>query len=141
MRRRALLAASTASGGNGGGVVDDYFGEIPPESTSFTFPLYLTIPYVGTNDGWREYYREADGISEALKEWFFANAEVSEGMFAREYLIDDPDIYINGEKCSEMWCEVSLGIFADIYFYGNWTECILGFNDNAISLRIYEKIH
>ena len=138
-RRRALLAASAASGG--GGVVDDYFGQIPPESTSFTFPLYLTIPYIETNNGYRDYYREADGISEALKEWFFANAEVSETPWATLYHIDNPDIYINGEKCSRMSCDAMMSVFSDIYIDGNWLECYIFFDDNTITLRVYETIY
>lgn len=103
IRRRALLAASMQSGG-GGGTYDEFFGNIPPESTTFEFPLYITVPFVSIEEYGRVYEKQGDIVNQ-LVDWFFANADVYEDRFYISYELYEPDIYINGEKIECMFAE------------------------------------
>lgn len=105
-RRRALLAASQSSGG--GGTYDEFFGNIPPESTTFEFPLYITVPFVSIEEYGRVYEKQGDIVNQ-LVDWFFANADVYEDRFYISYELYEPDIYINGEKIEWMFAEIMVG--------------------------------
>ena len=86
-----------------GGTYDEFFGQIPPESTSFDFPLYITVPFVesvGSND--RYYERQEDNLALQLREWFFENAEYTKGPWFCYYELYPDNIYINGVKVSKM---------------------------------------
>ena len=86
-----------------GGTYDEFFGQIPPESTSFDFPLYITVPFVesvGSND--RYYERQEDNLALQLREWFFENAEYTKGPRFCYYELYPDNIYINGVKVSKM---------------------------------------
>ena len=39
---------------------DEYFGLIPPESKTFEFPLYITVPFVEVNGIYIEYSTNND---------------------------------------------------------------------------------
>lgn len=91
-RRRLLLANSHAESG-GGDLPSD---GLPPESTSFGFPLYLNITkYSYEDDAAIEYYREADDISSAFIDWLNDNPIISGGM-AGYVDFGSNEIYING---------------------------------------------
>lgn len=96
MRRRALLAISSSSER-----VD--FGELPPESTEFAFPLYLNITELSfeTTD-YIEYVRPEDNITTLLRTWFFNNATNSVAGYSNVILNDTNRVYINGEPVIEM---------------------------------------
>ena len=85
-----------------GGTYDEYFGQIPPESTSFEFPLYITVPFVEVYDDTRYYKRQADNLSLQLREWFFENAECTEDFFETYYELYPDNIYLNGVKVRNM---------------------------------------
>lgn len=92
MRRRLLLANSHAESG-GGDLPSD---GLPPESTSFGFPLYLNITtYDYEDDAVIEYYREADDISRAFIDWLNDNTIIAGGVGG--YVdFGSNEIYING---------------------------------------------
>ena len=94
-RRRALLADSMPSGG-----ID--FGELPPESTEFAFPLYLNITEFSCDYGYElEYFREQDEILDLLEEWFWDNCIDNFYNFSLE-LTNDCQIYINGSPIDKL---------------------------------------
>ena len=98
MRRRALLAASMPSGGDGG--ID--FGELPPESTEFAFPLYLNITEFSYDYGDElEYFREGDEISDLLRGWFLDNCKKDNDGYSLE-LTKNCQIYINGSPIATL---------------------------------------
>jgi hypothetical protein len=143
MRRRALLAASQTGGG--GGTYDDIFGEIPPESTEFGWPLYITVPFNSQTDSYRYYYKEPSSIVGQLYNWFFENAEVTEHIFETYYDIYDPDIYINGVKVGQITCTNTLGTIYGPYLIisdlgnlsCNYVEIIINV-DNSIEIKLYK---
>ena len=95
--------------GGGGATYDDYFGEIPPESTSFGFPLYITVPFEGYIDSSRCYERTADNISLQLFEWANENKVVVDevsGMVSYEAYPDN--LYLNGRKVKYMITDVNI---------------------------------
>lgn len=109
MRRRLLLANSHAESGGG-----DLPSEgLPPESTSFGFPLYLNITKLATEyDDYIEYYREADDIGNALCDWL-EEREPNDGGGSGLINIGDNEIYINGCRVTE----VELAAYQDFIFY------------------------
>ena len=118
------MAASAAGGG--GGTYDDIFGEIPPASTEFGWPLYITIPFKGDyNDGdtfGKTYYLESNEITTQLFQWTLENY-VEEGYgWATEYYTYPSELYINGAKVKHMysddltWWEIG---FNNLY-YGDY---------------------
>lgn len=130
MSRRNLNGYVSTNWGGGNYTYDEYFGLIPPESTSFQFPLYITVPFTETVNVFRKYHREVDNISSSLKEWFLANAVVEEGMLETYYTVYNPNIYINGRKCEYMESCSSLGMMSDIYCFGIDNECYIDSNNN-----------
>ena len=125
--RRNLLAASTIKfdGEEDSGTYDEYFGQIPPESTSFEFPLYITVPFVATNTvGQRIYERQSDDIALQLRAWFFENADVYE-LFQTTYELRPDNIYVNGKKVTFMSCDIFIGdsietAFVNFEVDNNW---------------------
>lgn len=122
-RRRALLSVLPSSGGSDGG------DTLPPESTTFAFPLYLNTT-MDLGDG--TYGRDADDISMAFFEWCENNQE--DGKVEEEVAInitDDTPIYINGLRVvsahirfsiveflfDEQNLYAELLNFGDLYFY------------------------
>ncbi|MBQ5844260.1 MAG: hypothetical protein IIW52_05335 [Alistipes sp.] len=82
-RRRFLLAAVQASGDT----------TRPPESTQFSFPLYLNTEVVYQEDGYISRYREVDDISTQLTEWMNDNAV--NGIIPAD-ILQSNQIYIDG---------------------------------------------
>ena len=109
-----------------GGTYDEYFGQIPPESTSFEFPLYITVPFVATNTvGQRIYERQSDDIALQLRAWFFENADVYHEVFVEIYELRPDNIYMNGRKVTYMSCDIFIGdsietVFVNIELDNNW---------------------
>ena len=102
MRRRALMAASKPS--------DSPWGELPPESTEFGFPLYLNLTeYNADMDEWVRY---GDDMSPALYKWCNDNlvGDSSEGYVP---ITEDTKIYINGGLVDEIIMD-----FGTYYIYG-----------------------
>jgi len=108
MRRRLLIANSHAESG-GGDLPSD---GLPPESTSFGFPLYLNITTLGyEDDSIAEYMREQDNINDAFFDWLYEN-RVSTDMTGRVN-IGDNEIYINGCRVTE----IKYSSFSDFHLY------------------------
>lgn len=97
----------------GGGTYDDYFGQIPPESTSFDFPLYITVPFLEEYDVYRDYERQADDLSFKLRAWFFENAEYTYNGRVHTYELRPDNIYINGVKVRIMYTDLMFGETVD----------------------------
>ena len=103
-RRRNLLAASMPSRG---GTYDEYFGEIPPESTKFEFPLYITVPLSEIRDDIVYYKKRFDPIALQLFHWCIENSEIiSEDFFAKTYKVEFNSLYINGVEMREAQVDV-----------------------------------
>lgn len=89
------------------GTYDDIFGELPPESTSFEFPLYLNITELDYEDAdCKEYIRNsADDIIVQLTNWFDANYRVHnsyDGSWEYINLDESHQIYINGSLITQL---------------------------------------
>lgn len=107
MRRRLLLANSHAESGGG-----DLPSEgLPPESTSFGFPLYLNITtYSYEDDAVIECYREIDDISRAFIDWLNDNTIISGGVGG--YVdFGSNEIYINGCLVSAITSVTNIFLF------------------------------
>ena len=97
MRRRLLLANSHAESG-GGDLPSD---GLPPESTSFGFPLYLNITTLDyEDDSIAEYMRPVDDVSNAFYDWLFSNKDSNDADGLVN--IGDNEIYINGCLVTEV---------------------------------------
>ena len=135
--RRRMLMAKKPSGG--GATYDDYFGEIPPESTSFGFPLYITVPFDRIEDGYRHYYREVDNLSMQLFEWANENKVLVDDFLIKCYEAYPQDLYINGRKVEYMYAELDLGA-EEISFWSFITSDIYEagiYSDNTIYIKTY----
>jgi hypothetical protein len=110
MDRRRALSASVMNGG-GGFTYDEYFGQIPPESKTFKFPLYITVPFTEENDISLSYDRDADDIGKQLYHYCLKNAVlVREDRFYEFWEVPDiPDIYINGRKVHTINFDATIG--------------------------------
>lgn len=94
----------------GGGTYDKYFGEIPPESTEFGWPLYITVPFDELLENIpRVIYKKAcDSISAQLIQWCHDNFEVvDEDWFLTFYEVQFPELYVNGVKIKQATADVS----------------------------------
>lgn len=109
MRRRALLMASMTSGGGGGGTYDEVFGEIPPESTEFGWPLYITVPYIENVENFRNYEKPPSDIGLQLYNWIMENYEEDQSMFVSTCFSYPPELYINGERIEYFSWDVFMG--------------------------------
>ena len=111
------------------GEYDEIFGNIPPESTSFEFPLYITVPYVNTSNRYRAYNKEPSVIVGQLWDWFVENADVEEGMYGNYYILNNPPFYINGKKVQQMNADEVFGLIDSIrihfYLEGKVVECTI----------------
>ena len=113
-----LLAASQTGGG---GTYDDIFGEIPPESTEFGWPLYITIPFKEeTEYGTFDYSKDSTEITQQLLQWCIDNNVEEGSVWMPEYYAYPPELYINGIKIIQM---VTAGIDGSWeVFYSEWPE-------------------
>lgn len=144
-KRRSLLVASVGGSGSEG-IYDVIFGEIPPESTEFEFPLYITVPFDEYNETYDSYYyyKAPSTIIEQLRDWFFNNAEVTTGSFETSYDIYNPNIYINGVKVEQITASDSLGMLSGPYCIipeventSGYTREIMLNGDNSIYIYLY----
>lgn len=79
------------------------FGELPPESTEFVFPLYINITeFIYDYGDELEYFREQDEILDFLEEYFWNNCENHDYSYELE-LTNDCQIYINGSPISTLY--------------------------------------
>lgn len=86
MRRRALLAASAAD-------VEDE--DLPPESTTFEFPLYLNTRIITKTSDQLYRTREADEISEQLREFYITNT-IGNNQYVPDSVLKANPVYIDG---------------------------------------------
>lgn len=142
MRRRLLLANSHAA--SGGGDYDEIFGEIPPESTQFGWPLYITVPFQGvaeesTN---RVYYKEPSDIVSKLWDWCVENKEYIESSFiVDEYEAYPPELYVNGVRINTIRGDKSIG--SDTFDYwelllNNIDTCSTIYPDFSTEIIVYQ---
>lgn len=141
-----MLLAASQTGGGGGGTYDDIFGEIPPESTEFGWPLYITIPFKedhfhGDIFG-KIYYLESNEITQQLLQWCIDN-NVEEGtLWMPEYWAYPPELYINGMlvknvvavDTTDSW-DASTS-FSTEEFYLQW---ITLFNDGSMEIYLMKN--
>lgn len=93
--------------GGGEGTYDEHFGQIPPESTEFGWPLYITVPYSYSDGNFRIYELGANDIGKQLYDWIQENNEIIESLFANTYYSYPPELYINGELITYfLWDEI-----------------------------------
>ena len=79
---------------------DNPWGDLPPESTEFGFPLYLNLTeYDAMSDEW---YRTEDSVSEALSQWCEENL-IGNELNGYVHLSDETQIYINGGLIEEIY--------------------------------------
>lgn len=78
---------------------DNPWGDLPPESTEFGFPLYLNLTVYDANTD--EWWREEDDVSSALYQWCEENL-VGDDTDSYVPLSDDTKIYINGGLVDEI---------------------------------------
>lgn len=135
------MMAKKPSGG-GGATYDDYFGEIPPESTEFGFPLYITVPFEGYADEHRYYQRAADNISLQLFEWANENKVVVDEFFSTTvYEVYPDNLYINGRKVEYMSTETDAFSVGKITYWSilieDMVECFV-FTDGTIWIVFYK---
>ena len=94
---------------------DEYFGLIPPESKTFEFPLYITVPFVEENPDSHilVYEKYNDDIVKQLHTYCIENAELdySNGGYAIWVVQNIPDIYINGKKVKDIQIDAFEGVF------------------------------
>lgn len=133
MRRRLLLANSHAESGG-----EDLPSEgLPPESTSFGFPLYLNITkFAAEYDDYIEYERGEDDIINAFIDWL-EERESNDGGGSGTVNIGDNEIYINGCRVTE----VELAAFQDFMFYfknSPFDEVLMSKNEKTLYGYLYK---
>ena len=106
LRRRLLLAKKPS----GGGTYDEYFGHIPPESTEFGFPLYITVPRNSDSNSNADYQKNSDSIVAQLFNWCNENCEIEESVgFFTTYAVGFNGLYINGVEVKGAYKDVTIG--------------------------------
>lgn len=135
-----MMMAKKPSGG-GGATYDDYFGEIPPESTSFGFPLYITVPFDSIEDGCRIYKRAGDNITLQLWDWADQNKElISDLGPIKTYEAYPEELYINGAKVEYMYADTNMmdGEINAWFFFASRIDGEPGLNnDGSMDIYIY----
>lgn len=92
------------------GTYDEVFGEIPPESTEFGWPLYITVPHFDTKENFRSYYKQPSDIGLQLYNWIMENYEEEQDPWGGGYCTSyPPELYINGEKIEYCYWDVFFG--------------------------------
>ena len=114
---------------------DEYFGDLPAESTRFEFPLYLNITTLDYEyEDVYEYLREEDDITNQLWDWFESNA-TDKGSLGKDMTLDNTcQIYINGVAIEQLYMP-SVG--TEIYFYdapSPFAEVLLAEFDGLIGI-------
>lgn len=123
MRRRSLLAVSAANG------LDE---NLPPESTTFEFPLYLNTRIVEKTPDYLYRTREADEISNQLHQFWRDNSSGSLDLISwPKNFFNDYPVFIDGYQVSDIWDYMS-GAFEGIKTlrdYGNYNEISIYLDD------------
>lgn len=113
--------------GGGDYTYDEYFGLIPPESKTFEFPLYITVPFVEVNGIYIEYStNNNDDICKQLYQ--YCTKDFDDILFELVELENIPDIYINGCKVN------SIGVLGNYYGEGYTIEIYLSNIPNGFLL-------
>ena len=101
----------------GGGTYDEIFGNIPPESTEFGYPLYITVPFVKKGSNYNYYFKDPNAITQYLWDWFMENKVFvsADGIgIMAAYEATPPELYINGAKVIKMTSDSEFGEFYSI---------------------------
>lgn len=99
------------------GTKDEIFGKIPPESTEFGWPLYITVPFVEKDTNYIQYLKEPTTITQSLWDWFMENKVLISGDgigIMAAYEATPPELYINGVKVIRMVSDSEFGEFYTI---------------------------
>ena len=81
------------------GTYDEYFGQIPPESKTFGFPLYITVPFKSEDDYALYYVKNNDSIVKQLWDYCWENSEIVSDSFNVAHKFNNiGDVFINGIK-------------------------------------------
>ena len=97
--------------GGGEGTYDEYFGQIPPESTEFGWPLYITVPFVYAEGNYRRYEKQPSDIVLQLYNWIMENYEEESSFAGSTCYSYPPELYINGERVEYCQWDVFFGDF------------------------------
>ena len=129
------MSTSLPQGEEGGGTYDEYFGEIPPESTEFGWPLYITVPFTEYDNG-RIYLKEDDALITGLWQWCDENKELLyDDFFQQGYISYPPELYINGVKVDEIYNVYEFGQYMNSYAISSrWYE--MSFDDYRMYIRV-----
>ena len=128
----------------GEGTYDKIFGNIPPESAQFGWPLYITVPYLNDEGYMFTYRKEDDEVVSVLLDWANTNYVVTDEMgdFLKFIEAYPPELYVNGVKIITMSNEIEAGRFMGWQLWPESRE-INGYNifditieDNVISIEI-----
>lgn len=111
--------------GGGDYTYDEYFGLIPPESKTFEFPLYITVPFE-SEDGFIIHSKYNDDICKQLYQ--YCTKDFDDILFELVELENIPDIYINGCKVN------SIMVFGNYYGEGYDVEIDLSNIPNGFLL-------
>ena len=116
MRRRALLAASMPSGGE----------DLPPESTTFEFPLYLNTKVIEKTEDFLYRSRDCDDILRQLFNFYREQFEDAE-YISEEVLLNYP-VYIDGYRIlsARRFSGNIEEIITDNDYGGGYSEIIIG---------------
>lgn len=129
----------------GDGTYDEIFGNIPPESTEFGWPLYINVPFAELYDGGTIYYeKEADEIVKKLNDWAYENYTIVEEMFFMQSVeAYPPELYINGIKIEKIYGDFEFGELSGFWFMQpeNWDINgyrirDISFDDNILDISL-----
>lgn len=124
--------------GGGEGTYDEYFGQIPPESTEFGWPLYITVPLAYTEGNYRRYEKQPSDIVLQLYNWIMENYEEEQGFMGVTCYSYPPELYINGEKVDHCLWDVLLGqVQSDPSFYTSKISDGFINEDGSLLVNVY----
>lgn len=110
MRRRALLAVSAKT------------GYLPPESTTFEFPLYLNTKIIDKTPDYLYRSRAGDAITDALYH-LYAQSGVSIESFFKEH-----PVYIDGALVTSAYDDGGAWILYTDKYYGDYSSLDIYFD-------------
>ena len=127
MRRRALLAASMPSGGE----------DLPPESTTFEFPLYLNTKVIEKTEDFLYRSRDWDDIMHQLVEFYNEHSE-DEEYISEEVLLNYP-VYIDGYRIlsARNFSANIENITTDNDYGGGYSEIIIAMDYGELFVECY----
>lgn len=139
MSRRSILNGYVSTNsGKSDYTYDEYFGLIPPESKTFEFPLYITVPLESEDNVGLHYVKNNDGIVKQLWNYCWENSEIDSDLFVTTYKFNIGDVYINGIKATLVG-ESQMGSNFYIYVSGEkLNECGISQDGELIYITIYK---